>query len=190
MDPKDLQSCGPEIILLVEDAQKGDTEAFAKLYDYYIQPIYRYIYFKVPREEALDLTESVFLKVWENLRSFKAHKGSFSSWIFKIAHNLVVDHYRLQRHDVQLESLSLPDETQEADPAFLTENSLNQDMLRKALAKLKKKYQDVLLLRYINGLGHQEIARIMHRSDGGLRILKFRALKALKKVLEEMGINY
>ena len=190
MEYKDLKNLEPEVALLVDKAQKGDTEAFAKLYDYFIQPVYRYIFFKVPKEDALDLTESVFLKVWEHLKSYSKIKGSFSSWIFKIAHNLVVDHYRLQREQVSIDDLNLPDESRDADPAFFTENRMNQETLRLALSKLKKKYQDIIVLRYVNGLEHREIARIMRKSEGSLRILKMRALQSLKKVLEDMNVGY
>jgi RNA polymerase sigma-70 factor (ECF subfamily) len=189
MEKKDLKSLEPEINVLVQKAQSGDTEAFAGLYDIFIQPIYRYIFFKVAREEALDLTESVFLKVWENLNSYSKIKGAFSSWVFKIAHNLVIDHYRVQREHVDLDDVVLPDESKDVDPRFLTENRLNQELLRQAISKLKQKYQDVLLLRYVNGLELREISRIMRRSEGNLRILKFRALQSLKKVLEDMNIR-
>lgn len=189
MEPKDLKTQEPEINVLVQRAQNGDTEAFSRLYDIFIQPVYRYVFFKVSKSDALDLTESVFLKVWEHLKSYSKLKGAFSSWVFKIAHNIVVDHYRVQREHVDLDDVALPDENRLSDPRFLTENRLHQDVLRKALGKLKKKYQDILVLRYVNDLEHREIARIMKRSEGSLRILKFRALQALKKVLEEMNIR-
>lgn len=189
MEQKDLKMQEPEINILVQKAQMGDTEAFAKLYDIFIQPVYRYVYYKVRKDDALDLTESVFLKVWEHLKSYSKLKGAFSSWVFKIAHNVVVDHYRLQREHVDIDAIDLPDENRESDPKFITENRLNQDLLRQALSKLKKKYQDVLVLRYINGLEHREIARIMRRSEGSLRILKFRALQSLKKIMEDMNIQ-
>ena len=189
MEHKDLKSLEPEINVLVQKAQVGDTDAFAKLYDYFVQPVYRYIFFKVSKNDALDLTESVFLKVWEHLKYYSKLKGGFSSWVFKIEHNVVVDYYRLQREHVDLDDVVLPDESRESDPKFMTENRLNQEVLRAALSKLKKKHQDVLLLRYVNGLEHREIARIMRRSEGSLRILKFRALQALRKVMRDMNIQ-
>ena len=189
MESRDLKSLELEINELVIKAQAGDTAAFAKLYDIFIQPIYRYVFFKVKKNDALDLTEAVFLKVWENLRSYNKLKGAFSSWIFKIAHNTVVDHYRASREHVDLDAVVLPDESREADPKFLTENRLNQALLNKALGKLKKKYQDILLLHYVNGLDNREISRIMRRSEGSLRILKFRALQSLKKIMEDMNIS-
>lgn len=189
MEHQDLKTLEPKIHALVQKAQAGDTEAFAELYDILIQPVYRYIFYKVKKNDALDLTEAVFLKVWEHLKSYSRLKGAFSSWVYKIAHNAVVDYYRMQREHVDLDAVVLPDESKEADPRFMTENRLNQALLQKALSQLKKKYQDVLILRYINGLEHREIARIMRRSEGSLRILKFRALQSLKKIMEDMNIR-
>lgn len=189
MDPKNLKDGKKEIELLVEKAKRGDTKAFSKLYDFFVQPVYRYVYFKVKRDDALDLTEDIFLKVWANLKSYNADKGTFSSWIFRIAHNVIVDHYR-SRKDVGELDFHLKDEKRENDPILTAENSLSRSALKKAIAQLNKKYQQILLLKYIGELDNIEISKIMNRSQGSLRILKFRALQALKKVLEDMNINY
>ncbi len=178
-----------EIEKLAQEAQKGHTESFAKLYDFYVQPIYRYIFFKVKKEEAFDLTEAVFLKVWENLKLYKKGAASFSAWIFRIAHNVVIDHYRSHRDSVVLD-YSIPDEKRDINPVYLTESSLQSETLREAIARLNRKYQQILLLKYVNDLDNAEIAMIMKKSEGSLRILKFRALKALKRVLEEMNVTY
>lgn len=174
--------------MLVAQAQNGDTASFAKIYDFYVDAIYRYIYFKVPKDDALDLTESVFLKVWENLRSYRVSEGStFSSWLYRIAHNAVVDHYRLHKEYAELDT-NIPDEKKDTDPVTMTERRMGQETLRTAISKLKKSYQQIILLKYINELENHEIARVLGRSEGSLRILKFRALKALKRVLENMNI--
>lgn len=190
MAENDLKTHKKEIEEWVQSAQKGDMEAFSRLYDLLVNPIYRYIAFKVPKEEAMDLTETVFLRVWEHLQSYKANSGQFSSWVFRIAHNLVVDYYRLHRQHASIDEVVVVDENREADPKKMAENKINQAILKSAIGKLKKKYQQVLLLKYISGLESREIARLMHRTEGSLRILKFRALQSLKKVLEEMGIKY
>jgi RNA polymerase sigma-70 factor (ECF subfamily) len=181
----DLKNHEEEIEILVQEAQNGRTDAFGKIYDFFVQPVYRYIYFKVSREDAMDLTETVFLKMWEHLNSYRKGDASFTSWVFRIAHNMVVDHYRTRKKNAPLD-IQLKDEKRESDPVFLTERKLSQDRLRIALSKLKKKYQQILLLKYVNDLENEEISRIMGKSEGSLRILKFRALKELKKVLEEM----
>lgn len=176
---------------LVLRAQRGDTDAFGELYDLYVDNIYRYIYFRVDREEALDMTENVFLKVWENLKLYrKVSNKYFSSWLYRIAHNIVIDYYRMRRKTVDITEINLPDEKRMNDPVVLTEQSMSQDVLKAAIGKLNKKYRQVILLKYINGLDNREIAGIMRRSEGNLRILKFRALKALRRILEDMNVNY
>ncbi|MCC7197482.1 sigma-70 family RNA polymerase sigma factor [Candidatus Peregrinibacteria bacterium] len=174
---------------LVLKAQEGDTEAFAQVYDAFVDPIYRYISFKVKRDDALDLTETVFLKVWENIRNYQHGQNFFSSWIFRIAHNVVVDHYRLSKDFLELQD-NIPDEKKDVSPVYQTEKRMGHEMLRKAIGKLKKSYQQIIVLKYLNELENEEIAQILKKSEGSLRILKFRALKALKQVLEEMNIRY
>jgi RNA polymerase sigma-70 factor, ECF subfamily len=179
-----------EIEKLVVLAQKGDLDAFAKLYDFYVQKIYRYVFYRSDKAEALDLTETVFLKTWENLRAYRKKEGSsFTSWIFRIAHNLVVDQHRFGQDTVTIDE-TLADHKRESNPLVMTEQALSQVGVRSALSKLKKNYQEVLTLHYLNDLDPREVSRIMKKSEGSLRVLKFRALQELKKVLEEMGLKY
>jgi len=179
-----------EIEDLVEKAKNGDTGAFSHLYDFFVDPIYRYIFFKVKKDDALDLTENVFLKIWENLKSYSYTEGcSFSSWVYRIAHNAVVDYYRVTKEHVELDA-NLADEKKHNDPIVITERRLGQDALKTAMSKLKKTYQQIILMKYINELENHEIARVLRKSEGSIRILKFRALKALRRILEEMNIKY
>lgn len=180
-----------EVEDLVEKFQKGDREAFAKLYDFFVDKIYKYFYYKTTsQEEAFDLTETVFLKVWENAKSYKKKLGSsFSSWVFRIAHNLLVDHYRLNKPSAELD-VNQADQRIESSPVFLAEQSLSRRSLHSALGKLKDAYKEVITLAYINGLDNSEVAEVMKKSEGSLRVLKFRALKELKRILQEMGIKY
>ncbi len=175
--------------VLVEKVQKGDMQAFSKLYDYYVEKIYKYFYFKTGQEEAFDLTETVFLKVWDNIRAYRRKTGSsFSSWLFRIAHNLLVDHYRLTQTSLELDP-NRPDIKTDNSPVFLAEQSLSRRSLKEAMSKLKDDYREVITLAFINGLDNPELAQILKKSEGTLRVLKFRALKELKRILQEMGIK-
>ena len=176
---------------LVDKFQKGDRDAFAKLYGIFVDKMYKYFYYKTTsQEEAFDLTETVFLKVWENAKSYKKQIGSsFNSWIFRIAHNLLVDHYRLNKPSAELDN-NQADLRAETSPAFLAEQSLSRSNLHRALGGLKEVYREVITLSFINGLDNTEVAEVMKKSEGSLRVLKFRALKELKRVLLEMGIRY
>lgn len=191
MSKENLKDRKEEIEALVLEVQDGDHGAFEKLYDIFVDPIYRYVFYRVKDKDAEDLVENVFLKVWENIRSYKRQKGkSFSAWIFRIAHNLVVDYYRAAKSlDFTELSFNLPDEKREHNPIRVAENNLHKDSLRKAIVKLGKNYQDVIVYKFINELSNAEIAQIMGKSEGSVRILQFRALKALKEELKSLGIK-
>lgn len=178
-----------EIEALVIGSQKGDSEAFAKIYDVYVTPIFRYIFYKVKREDVEDLTEILFLKAWENIRKYKKRKNTtFKSWLFRIAHNLVVDHYRLTREHASLDP-RMSDTKRESDPVQVVKINLSNERLNVAISKLRKNHQQIILLKFINELSNEEISKILKKSEGSIRILQFRALKELKVILEEMGIH-
>lgn len=178
-----------EIEKLVKKSQKGDAEAFAQLYDHFVNPIYRYIFFKVKKEDVEDLTETLFLKSWENIKKYRKKKNTnFKSWIFRIAHNLVVDHYRLTREHSSLDP-RLKETRKEADPVERADFSLNNENLKEAIGNLKKSYQQVIVLKFINEFSNEEISKTLKKSEGSIRILQFRALKALRQIMEDMGIS-
>ncbi len=172
-----------ELASLVLKAQDGDTESFGKIYDAYLTPIYRYVVFRFPQELAEDLVADVFVKAWEKLYSYKPLAGvPFSAWLFRIARHALIDAYRSTRGFEDL-SEELPDENQENDPKKRTEQTLSVARVRKAIDQLPKDHRDVVLLHYISGLGHAEVARALHMTEGYVRILKFRALKKLEGLL-------
>lgn len=177
-----------EIQQTVARAQRGDHAAFGVLYDHFVQQLYRYVYFRVKADEAEDLTEMVFVRAWEKLAQYKLTSGSgFGSWLFRIAHNLVVDHYRLNK-SIEVLTEEYQEYRAEFHPKLVTEQKMDADVLHKGLAALKDDYQQVLVLRYINGLTNQEISVVMKKSEAALRVLQHRALKALKQVLQDFGM--
>lgn len=170
---------------LVELAQRGDPEAFGSLYEYYLPRIYRFILIKVShKEQAEDLTHLTFLRAWENVRSYK-HKGHpFSSWLYRIARNAVIDHYRrgvpqVSIEDVSAEILGIDDSLIEgADSKILWEDLLE------AIKTLKEIEQDVLIMRFVEDLPHQEIAAAVDKTEGAVKVIQHRALKKLKEILK------
>jgi RNA polymerase sigma-70 factor (ECF subfamily) len=169
---------------LVELAQSGDTHAFGKIYDQLVKPVYRYIYYRVEPEIAEDLTEETFLKAWKNLKQYKKGASPFSSWVFKIAHNLICDYYR-KNQPVEEVNENLADTKRESDPSSQLNIKLNQIKLRKAIKKLPANYQQVIVLKYINEMDNLSIARTINKSEGAVRTLQFRALEKLRHLLEE-----
>lgn len=177
-----------ELTSIAERIQAGDREAFGIFYDAYLDKIYRYIYFKVEQEDVEDLTEMAFLKVWDNIALYKKGTAPFTSWVFRIVHNMIVDYYRLKRRVLDL-SDETPDESVYSNPKELTENNITQAHVRLALNKVRPLYQQILVMKFITGLSNEEIASVLGRRCSAVRVLQFRALKALKKVLTSMGFS-
>ncbi len=175
----------PDLKALVRLAKKGDAEAFGKIYDALITPVYRYIFYRVDKQIAEDLTEDTFLKVWQNIKKYKeASKTPFSAWVFKIAHNIVCDHYRKNQSVSEIDE-NLPDNTIDLNPSTQINVKFNQIKLRKAINKLPENFQQVIILKYINELDNDEISKATGRSEGSIRTIQFRALKQLRVFLEE-----
>lgn len=171
----------------MEQAQKGNTEAFGKIYDALVKPVYRYIYYRVDKHIAEDLTEETFLKVWQNLSKYTPGKHPFSAWVFRIAHNLVVDHYR-KNDNAEIASEieeGYMDEKLDASPSYRINLRLNEVRLRKAINELPENYQQVIILKYINEEENATIAKVIGKSEGAVRTLQFRALEKLRNILDK-----
>jgi RNA polymerase sigma-70 factor, ECF subfamily len=174
----------PEVELVTRAIQ-GDKEAFGTLYEQYLDAIFRYIYYRVHNNaDAEDLTETVFLKVWEALPAYQISEVPFKAWLYRIAHNVVIDQYRAFKVQVPLESqIALHDDG--LGPEEMAAIQENSERLFTALAQLEPAYQQVLLLRFVNGLSHTETSSVMTRSEGAIRVLQHRALNALRDCLRK-----
>lgn len=164
-------------------AQDGDAQAFAQLYDELVKPVYRYLYYRVEQPIAEDLTEETFLKVWQALPNYKPGKAPFESWVFKIAHNLMVDHFRKHQPIDELPE-DISNSEDRAHPVKVTELKIDQVRVRKAIRSLPVNYQEVIVLKYINELENPEISQVLGKSEGSIRTIQFRALKKLKLLLD------
>ncbi len=182
-DALPLVTSEEQLQTLIRRAQEGDTEAFGIVYDHFFMPIYRYASFRAPRELVEDLVSDIFVKAWEKLHLYKVRKGvPFGAWLFRIARHTVIDAYRTQRSFEEVsEELPDPDTLNHADSHVRSSDLLKA--VRSALDRLPRRYREVLLLSYIAELSHAEVARVMHKTEGGVRILKFRALRKLSTLL-------
>lgn len=172
-----------EIQILVRLAQEGDTRAFESLYEHFFTPVYRYTAFRVQPEVAEDLAADIFVKVWEKLHQYRLQKGvPFGAWLFRIARHVLIDSYRKEREWSELsDELPDPNDENRADTRARLDDTLR--VVQGAMAKLPRRYREVLLLSYIAELPHSAIARILDMTEGGVRILKFRALRKLETLL-------
>jgi len=175
----------PDEACLVHQAKSGDSEAFAQLYDAYIERVYRYIYFRVSEDDATeDLVSQVFLKAWENLGRYKMGSSPFIAWLYTIARNLVIDYYRAKKDMLPLEeAVALPSDMQAPDDEAQTRFDLQA--MRDALQFLTGDQQQVLILKFIAGLPNENIAKIMNKQEGTIRGLQMRALQTLSKYMQE-----
>jgi RNA polymerase sigma-70 factor (ECF subfamily) len=170
---------------LLKRASTGDKDAYGMLYERYLVPIYRYCYFRIGSElDAEDLTEMVFLKAWENLP--KKQVQSFRAWLYRIAHNLVVDFLRTRKNATTLELLEIPADAQ-SHPEQIFLNREDGRWLVEAMARLEEQDQEVLICRFVSQLSHAETAAVLGLNESHVRVLQFRALKKLQALLDKGG---
>ncbi len=171
---------------LVLQAQAGNSEAFGQLYDAYMERIYRFVYFRVEDQQtAEDITSQVFLKAWSNLDRFSFNRTPYLAWLYTIAHNAVIDHYRTRKVTAALDDVQLSQQ----DHAEVVENEIDltaeMGTIKEAMQMLTDDQQKVLTLKFIEGMSNSEIARHLGKREGAIRALQMRGLQALAKQLEE-----
>lgn len=169
---------------LVERAVKGETEAFGILYDLHHARIYRFVYLKVQtREEAEDLAHQTFLHAWQHIKTYSPRGTPISSWLYRIARNKVIDHYRTRKPQIELEN-ALEAQSPGESLAESLDTKFSSEKVLKAIATLKPEYQDVIIMRFVEEFSPEETASAMGRSSGAVRLLQHRAIKALKSALK------
>lgn len=170
---------------LLINVSKGDKYAFGVLYERHLKEIYRYIYYRVAEQaEAEDITETVFFKAWQALQKKQKRTAikNFRAWVYRIAHNQVVEHHRSKKPTARLdEDLSLSDPNPSPDAVF--QSSEESHMLAKTIKQLEPKFQEVLICRFVNQLSHKETAQILNIKTNHVRVLQYRALKKMEQML-------
>src|SRR3989344_1117114 len=171
---------------LIKNAQNGESEAFGKLYDVYLSRIFRFVFIKVSsRPDAEDLTHQIFLNAWQNIKNFEFRGFPFSSWLYKIASNAVIDHYRTKKNYLSIEFIAEDALADFPDLAEKLDEAIDMKVIVFALRKLEPDQQNVLIMTFIDDLPNKEIAKILDKSEGAIRVVQHRALKQLKKYVDE-----
>ena len=172
---------------LVKRAKQGDQKAFSDLYEEYFDKIYRYIVLKIGNEtEAEDMTQQVFLNALQSISSYKWQGFPFSSWLYRIAHNQVVDHLRKRSKQPATLQEELPiasDGRGGIDPEQVTERNFSIEQLLRATEKLTVAQREVISLRFTSDLSTAEVAKIMGKSLGAVKALQHSAILALREAL-------
>jgi len=173
-------------IRFIERAIQRERDAFAALHDCHLNRIYSYVSFSLKNApETEDLTQEVFIRAWKNIHKYKITGAPFVTWLIAIARNMVADHFRAKK---KINTVPLEEEQftgGEADPQNLTELRLEREHLRELIRKLKGTKQQVIIMRFIVGMEYREIARLLKKREGAVRVIQFRALKELRALLEE-----
>lgn len=168
---------------LIQRAINGDQDAFTQIYDLHFDKIYRYIYVKVRSQaEAEDLTQDVFIKAYEGIHSYKWRNLPFTAWLFKIAHNRVIDYVRKASKEKKA-SLDEAGAIASDDPAYITEQNFEIYQLKIALQQLPEAQREVAALRFISELSIAEVAKTLGKSEGTIKALQFNAIASLRKLL-------
>ena len=168
---------------LVQRAKQRDQKAFAQLYEEHFDKIYRYVALRIgDRTEAEDMTQQVFLNALKSISSFKWKGVPFAAWLFRIAHNQVVDYLRKKSKQAAApldESLVSSD----SNPQLMAEHSLDVEQLLLATRRLTEAQRQVISLRFTGELSINQVAKIMGKSQGAVKALQHSAIVALRKIL-------
>ena len=167
---------------LIRLSQQGDTEAYARLYACYVERITRYVYFRVTDHQlAEDITSRIFIKMLEKLKTYQVGQSPVIAWLYRMAHNAVIDYYRLKRTFISLEDIHQAEVRQEDGIEEKLDLQIKSQQLRAALQVLTEEQQRVLILKFIDGLSTREIARQLGKREGAVRGLQMRALQKLAR---------
>jgi RNA polymerase sigma-70 factor, ECF subfamily len=170
---------------LLERAARRDPAALSMLYDQYVDRIYSYIYHRVGQVElAEDLTGQVFIRMLEAVRKGYSWRSSFSGWLYRIAHNLVIDHYRRRSRASFVDIDEVTTLSHDAEPMQSVQARLDSEQLRIALGKVTEEQAQVITLRFLEDLSIAETAEIMAKTEGAIKALQYRAVLALRRAME------
>lgn len=172
--------------LLIQKAKNGDDQAFGKLYDQHLPKIYRFVFLKVGRkQDAEDITQQVFVNAWQNMGTYEVKGFPFSSWLYRIAGNAVIDYYRTAKATISINQIPEENFSENSDDAVKIDTAINISAVRVALMKLEHDQQTVLLMKFVEELSNKEIADALGKTEGAVRVIQHRALKQLKTKLDE-----
>lgn len=185
----------PEVIdKWVKKAQEGDEASLGQIYDLFFDKIFRYVSFKVSVDSREDVCGEIFLKMVQNIKKYKPQESaSFSAWLFRIAHNQIVDFYRKQKELLGIDDddffMNIPD-TKKLTPDKKTETILEYEKIYESLVKLSSLHREILELKFLEEFSNNEIAKITGKTEGNIRIIQLRALRELRKYFPQEESNF
>ena len=173
-----------EISDLVQKAIAGNDTAFGQIYDLYYERVYRFIFYRVShREIAEDLVAETFIRIWNKVSEIQ-EIGAFQGWMFQIARNLVIDHYRTRKADTDISTL---ENVLEYDDNVIEKTNLGfqQKEFLAALEQLSDEQQLIIKLKFFDDLDNKEISQVLDKSEGAIRVIQHRAINELKHLIQK-----
>jgi len=169
--------------LVIQKAKKFDSDAWTQIYNCYYPKIYAYLSYRLADTNTVeDITATVFLRAVEQIESFKYRGPPLLAWLYRIAHNLMVDHIR-GKAKVKTQQLTEEVLAENSMAKYTTEGILIRDELKSAIKNLTEDQRRVVLLKFIVGLSNAEVSQTMRKSEGAVKALQHRALASLKRIL-------
>jgi RNA polymerase sigma-70 factor (ECF subfamily) len=186
--PLNQRTSAQELRRLVEQAQRGDRHALEELYLLHFDRIYSYLHMSVGnRHDAEDLTTQVFVKMLESIGNFRWRSAPFSAWLFRIAHNLAMDHFRTNKRWQLEEEVPEPDPGEGSAAEEEALESIGRQSMLQLIEKLSPEQQQVLTLKFVFNFSNADAATILDKTDGAIKSLQHRALASLQRQLERSG---
>jgi len=183
-----LEGNQSSLLPLLARAKSGEKRALSEIYDQYFKKIYRFIFYRVSHKQvAEDLAEDVFLKAFTKLNSINQPEA-FEGWLYQIARNLVIDYYRQKKVEVTLDEVenTLSYESNVIDLISLGER---QKILLEILRELGTEQQIVIKLKFFEGLENAQIAEILNKNEGAIRVIQHRAIARLQEIIKKRQNN-
>jgi RNA polymerase sigma-70 factor (ECF subfamily) len=183
------QGASPEELRrLVDRAQQGDREALEELYLIHFDRIYSYLHMSVGnRHDAEDLTTQVFLKMLESIGRFRWRSAPFSAWLFRIAHNLAMDHFRATKRWQPEETVPEPEPPTESAAEEEALESIGRQSMLELIQNLSHEQQQVLTLKFVFNFSNADAATILDKTEGAVKSLQHRALASLQRQMSQSG---
>jgi len=185
-EPRNRETEAQRVRALVDSAQQGEREALEELYLIHFDRIYSYLHVTVGnRHDAEDLTTQTFMKMLESIGRFRWGTAPFSAWLFRIAHNLAMDHFRARRRWQPEEEVPETPGEEEPSAELVAMQTIGRESMLELIDRLSPEQQQVLTLKFVFNLPNAEVAAILDKTEGAIKSLQHRALVSLQKQIAQ-----
>ena len=174
---------------LIAAAKSGDREAFTEIYRMHSQRVYRHIcYITGDAHEADDLTNETFIQAWKSIPKYEDRGVPIEHWLLKIGHRMATHHLKRRKPVQDIEDVKLEDSSERHQPEHLVEVAGEVDTLRAAVIQLPEVQRQVIVWRFIEDMTYDEVAGLLGKSTGAVRVIQFRALRQLRELLSQVDV--